>query len=129
MKAAKIKLFIRIKHGEGKHVYAAPAWNRNHTLRTAYVVDGKHEHLPEGIYCLRYGKGGKRVWKSIGTNADRALVALATRSTTSSRLPLAADLPSSYPVTASLHRMFHRRSRWSRTRRSCLTPSRNILVS
>jgi integrase/recombinase XerD len=39
------------------------------------VVDGKPEHHPDGVYHLRYAAGGKRVWESVGSDAQLALIA------------------------------------------------------
>ena len=77
MRTPKVRLYIRIRSADGRDAYADPAWNRNRTLRAAYaMVRGQAEHHPEGCYYLRYLRSGKRVWQSVGSDADVALVAL-----------------------------------------------------
>lgn len=77
MKASKEKFYIRIRRQDGKDAFVDPVWNRNRTLRGGYAqVDGALSHDPEGIYYLRYLRQGKRVWESVGVDADLATLAL-----------------------------------------------------
>jgi hypothetical protein len=39
------------------------------------LVAGQPEYHPEAVYYLRYLKAGKRIWQSVGTEADAALAA------------------------------------------------------
>jgi integrase/recombinase XerD len=76
-KTPKVRLYMRTRSTEGRDVFLDPAWNRNHTLRAGYALaHGKPEHHPEGIYYLRFLRRGKRVWQSVGSEADAAIVAL-----------------------------------------------------
>ena len=76
-RSCKVRLYIRIRCADGKSAYATPAWNKNHTLREGYaIVDATAEAHPEGVYYLRYLNGARRVWHSIGADADVALTAL-----------------------------------------------------
>lgn len=77
MRTPKVRLYIRIRSAGGKYTFHDPAWNRNRTLRAAYALVNRQPHLhPEGVYYLRYLRGAKRVWHSVGTDPDAALVAL-----------------------------------------------------
>ncbi len=77
MRAPKVRLYIRVRLTDGRDVYADPVWNRNRSLRGGYAtVDGVHQHHPDGVYYLRYARGGKRVWDSVGKEPDLALTAL-----------------------------------------------------
>lgn len=51
MRTPKIRLYIRVRRADGTYAYAAPAWNRNRTLRSGFAdVQGHSEYHPEGIY-------------------------------------------------------------------------------
>ena len=77
MKAPKVRLYIRIRRADGTDACADPAWNRNRSLRAGYAtVAGRLESHPEGVFYLRYARGGKRLWESIGTDPDLAITAL-----------------------------------------------------
>ncbi len=77
MKAPKVRLYVRVRHSDGRYSYLDPAWNRNRTLRAGYaLVAGQPEHHPEGVYYLRFLQGSKRVWQSVGPQPDRAQAAL-----------------------------------------------------
>ena len=77
MKAPKVRLYIRVRQPDGRYSYLDPAWNRNRTLRAGYaLVDGQPEHHPEAVYYLRFLRGDKRVWQSVGAQPDQAVVAL-----------------------------------------------------
>jgi len=72
-----VRLYIRIRHADGIYAYTDPGWNKNRTLRAGYaIVDGKPESHPEGVYYLRFLRGSKRVWQSVGMEPDAALAAL-----------------------------------------------------
>lgn len=77
MRSPTVRLYIRVRRAEGSYAYTDPAWNKNRTLRAGYaMVDGQPEPHPEGVYYLRFLRGTKRVWQSIGTEPDGALAAL-----------------------------------------------------
>lgn len=77
MKTPTVRLYIRIRRTDGSYAYTDPAWNKNRTLRAGYaMVDGQPEPHPEGVYYLRFLRGSKRVWQSIGMEPDAALAAL-----------------------------------------------------
>lgn len=72
----QVRLYIRIRLTTGKRVYADPAYASNGRIKPFYAVIGdKLEHHPEGVYHLRYAKAGKRMWKSVGTDAYAAITA------------------------------------------------------
>ncbi len=65
VKSPKVHLYIRVLTAAGGSVFAEPVWNKNRTLRAGYAeVDAKHH--PEGIYYLRFRRGGKSVWEAVG---------------------------------------------------------------
>jgi integrase/recombinase XerD len=77
VKTHKVRLYIRVRLSDGRYAFLDPVWNRNHTLRAAYVLRNGHpEHHPEGTYYLRFLSSGKRVWQAAGAEADAALAAL-----------------------------------------------------
>jgi integrase/recombinase XerD len=77
VKTPKVRLYIRVRHSDRRYAYHDPAWNRNRTLRAHYaLVDGQPEHHPEGVYYLRFLRGGRRLWESVGSEPDGALSAL-----------------------------------------------------
>ena len=77
MRTLKIALYIRVRLATGRYAYAKPAWNKNRTLRQGYaMVAGKPECHPEGVYYLRFLRGKKRTWSSVGPNPDQANAAL-----------------------------------------------------
>jgi integrase/recombinase XerD len=79
-KSCKVRLYIRIRRADRQYAYTEPAWNGNRTLREGYaLVGGRVEAHPEGIYYLRYLRGKKRIWESVGSAADVALTALSNK--------------------------------------------------
>jgi hypothetical protein len=73
----QVRLYIRIRRSDGRHTFEDLVSNRNRTLRVHYaVVQGRPEHHPEGRFYLRYLHNKKRIWQSVGSNGDVALVAL-----------------------------------------------------
>jgi integrase/recombinase XerD len=76
MANSKVVLLLRVRLGDGKRVYAAPAIAKNGKIKPlAAVVDGKVEHHPEGIYALRYRDQGRLMYRQVGTNPDTAQAA------------------------------------------------------
>ena len=72
----QVRLYIRVRLANAKRVYADPAYASNDRIKPLYaVIDDKLEHHPEGVYHLRYVKSGKRIWKSVGTDAYAAITA------------------------------------------------------
>jgi integrase/recombinase XerD len=72
----QVRLYIRIRLANGTRIYANPGYASNGRIKPLYaVIDDKLEHHPEGIYHLRYAKAGKRIWKSVGAEADAAITA------------------------------------------------------
>jgi integrase/recombinase XerD len=70
-------LYLRVRSATGAWIYIKPAKSPNHKLKPLYgIVDGAAKRCPEGSYHLRYRVDGKRVWESVGTDADLATVAL-----------------------------------------------------
>jgi integrase/recombinase XerD len=77
VKTPKVRLYIRVRQRRGHYAFLQPVWNRNHSLRASYaLVAGEAEYHPEGCYYLRFLRKGKRIWQSVGTDADVALVSL-----------------------------------------------------
>ncbi|HEY1984240.1 MAG TPA: site-specific integrase [Terracidiphilus sp.] len=77
MKSPTVRLYIRIRRADGDYAYADPVWNRNRTLRAGYaILNGRPEAHPEGTYYLRFLRGKKRVWQSVGSESDAVLAAL-----------------------------------------------------
>ncbi len=71
----KAHLYIRIKMQDGSRSFCEPVYAANRKLKPGYaIVKGKPEHHQEGVYHLRYLRGEKRVWESVGTDAQEALL-------------------------------------------------------
>jgi hypothetical protein len=71
----KAHLYIRIKMQDGSRPFCEPVYSANRKLKPGYaVVHGKPGHHHEGVYHLRYLRGEKRVWESVGTDAQEALL-------------------------------------------------------
>jgi hypothetical protein len=68
-------LKIRVRLSDGSRPFLDPVLSANGKLKPlCAVVRGKPEHRPEGSYFLRYATpDGKRVWKSVGKDAQLAL--------------------------------------------------------
>jgi hypothetical protein len=76
MPASTVRLKIRVKLPSGSRAYVDPVFSSNNKLKPLYgLVDGKPRHHPEGVYHLRYVKGGRRVWESVGNDPQVALTA------------------------------------------------------
>lgn len=76
MKSPVVRLKIRVRFADGSRPYLDPVTSANGKLKPLYaVVHGEPEHHPEGSYFLRYAREGKRVWESVGTDAQLALLA------------------------------------------------------
>lgn len=76
MKSPVVRLKIRVRFADGSRPYLDPVTSANGKLKPLYaVVRGEPEHHPEGSYFLRYAREGKRVWESVGTDAQLALLA------------------------------------------------------
>gem|GEM_PF-268397 len=74
MRTRNVNLLLRIRETDGKRSYKCPVIAANGKLKPLYaVVNGKPEHHPEGVYCLRYSKSGKRVWEEVGKDAGKAI--------------------------------------------------------
>lgn len=72
----QVRLYIRVRLASRKRVFAHPAYAANGRIKPLYaVIDNELEHHPEGVYHLRYVKGSKRVWESVGTDAYAAITA------------------------------------------------------
>jgi integrase/recombinase XerD len=75
-KVVQVRLYIRVRLASGKRIYANPAYAANGRIKPLYaVIADQLEHHPEGVYHLRYVKGGKRVWEPVGTDAYAAITA------------------------------------------------------
>ncbi len=71
----KVRLYVRIRLSDGTRQYADAVYAANGKLKPKYAaVDGHSRHHPEGVYYLRYLSGAKRVWESVGSDAQLALL-------------------------------------------------------
>lgn len=62
MPASTVPLKIRVKFPNGSGAYLDPVFSSNSKLKPLdALVDDKPRHYPEGVYHLRYPKGGNRV--------------------------------------------------------------------
>ena len=59
----------------GSGVFLAAYGKNSKILPQRALVDGQVELHPEGKYHLRYTKGGKQVFESVGADANTAVVA------------------------------------------------------
>ncbi len=76
MKSTAVRLYIRVRRPDGTRLFALPVLAGNGRLRPHFaMLDGRPQHCPDGVYHLRYAKGGKRVWENVG--ADPQLASLA----------------------------------------------------
>jgi hypothetical protein len=76
MSAPTVRLKIRVKLPNGSRAYVDPVFSPNNKLKPHYgLIDGRPQHHPEGVYHLRYVKGGKRVWEPVGNDPQVALTA------------------------------------------------------
>jgi integrase/recombinase XerD len=76
MPVPAVRLKIRVRFPNGSRAYVDPVFSSNSKLKPSYaLVDGKPEHHPEGVYNLRYVRGGKRVWHPVGCDAQAAMTA------------------------------------------------------
>ncbi len=69
-----VRLKIRVRLVNGSRPFLDPVFSANGKLKPLQaVVNGKPEHHPEGVYFLRYRKGEKRAWESVGSDPQLAL--------------------------------------------------------
>jgi hypothetical protein len=74
MPVPAVLLKIRVRLSNGSRAYVDPVFSFNGKLKPHYaLVDSKPD--PEGIYNLRYVKGGRRIWDAVGTDPQVALTA------------------------------------------------------
>jgi len=103
VKTPKVRLYIRVRQSDGRYAYHDPAWNRNRTLRANYaLIDGLPEHHPEGMYYLRFLRGGRRLWESVGPEPDGALTALRNTEHDLDAITLGRKATNSSPVPFSI---------------------------
>jgi hypothetical protein len=77
LKTRKVRWYVRVRRPDGRDAFVDPIWNRNRTLRAGYaLVRGQPEQHPKACYYLRYLRGGRPVWQSVGSDPDAALAAL-----------------------------------------------------
>jgi integrase/recombinase XerD len=103
VKSPKVHLYIRVLTAAGGSVFAEPVWNKNRTLRAGYAeVDSKHH--PEGIYYLRFRRGGESVWEAVGPEPDAAIVALRRTEHTLQATSLGLEVvnPTASPQSATI---------------------------
>jgi hypothetical protein len=76
-----VSLYIRIKTEDGKKPFCQPVYLTKGRLRPLYaVVDGEHQHRPEGIYYMRFGtEDGKQQMVPLGNDPYVALDKLAAQ--------------------------------------------------
>lgn len=92
MAAQSVALYLRIKTSNGWS-FAKAAFTKQNLPRPLYaVVNGTHEHHPEGVYHLRFQNKGKRTWQPIGKDASLGLVALQNK---------AKEIETGKPVTST----------------------------
>jgi hypothetical protein len=65
MPAPTVRLKIRVKLSNGSRAYIDPVFASDKIKPMYGLVNGKPQHHPEGVYHLRYLKGGNRVWESV----------------------------------------------------------------
>ncbi len=76
MRSPVVRLKIRVRLPDGSRPYLDPVFSGNNKLKPGYaLLDGGPAHFPDGVYHLRYLKGTARVWETVGTDAQLALIA------------------------------------------------------
>jgi integrase len=71
-----VSLHVRIELLDGRRVYRPPAFTKNNKLLAEYAMVGAiPEHHPEAVFAMRYTERGKRVWKAVGKDPNKALAA------------------------------------------------------
>jgi hypothetical protein len=64
MPAPTVRLKIRVKLSNGSGAYVDAVFVSNNKLKPMHgLVNGKPQNHPEGVYHLRYLRGGNRVWE------------------------------------------------------------------
>jgi len=76
MSVPTVRMKIRVKLATGSRAYVNPVLSPNGKLKPhCALVRGCSEHHPEGVYHLRYLKGGKRIWDDVGSDPQLAMTA------------------------------------------------------
>jgi integrase/recombinase XerD len=71
-----VRIKIRVRLADGSYPFLDPVVSGNGKLKPSYaIVNGKHEHHPEGVYHLRFATHGKRQWEPVGSDAQFAQIA------------------------------------------------------
>jgi hypothetical protein len=74
MKVPIVRLKIRVRLPDGSRPYLDPVFAANSKLKPSFaLLNDKPTHCPDGVYHLRYLKGGTRVWEAVGSDAQFAL--------------------------------------------------------
>jgi hypothetical protein len=74
LKQPVVRLKIRVRLPDGSRPYLDPVPSAKGKLKPLFAfVDGNAEYHPEGVYFLRYARGGKRIWKHAGMDWQLAL--------------------------------------------------------
>jgi integrase/recombinase XerD len=77
MRSSPVSLYLRVRLADGGWFYAPSVAGSNGRIRPLHaLIEGKPVYRAEGVYYLRYSLDGKRIWRSVGSDASLALVAL-----------------------------------------------------
>jgi len=77
MRSSPVSLYLRVRSPEGGWLYARSVTASNGRIRPLHaLIDGKPVYRAEGVYYLRYSLDGKRIWRTVGSDASLAQVAL-----------------------------------------------------
>lgn len=99
MQSPVVRIKLRVRRPDGSRAYLKPVYTANHKLRPLYaLVEGRPVQFCDGVYHLRYQSGGRRIWESVGSDAQLALTKKAKReralAATAAGIALANDAPS-----------------------------------
>jgi integrase/recombinase XerD len=80
MKKPIVRLKLRVRLPDGSRPYLEPVFTANKKLKPGYPRHhGQNGHWPDGVYHLRYLKGGRRIWEAVGSDAQLAQTKLMQR--------------------------------------------------
>jgi hypothetical protein len=75
MKSPIVRLKFRVRHPDGSRPYLDPVFSGNNKLKPGYAqLNDTPIHFVDGVYHLRYLKGGTRVWEAVGSDPQLALI-------------------------------------------------------
>lgn len=98
-----VKLYIRGRLPDGSYPYLKPAYSaRGRLLPSQGIRDGQRITIPDASYYLRYTRGDKRIWESVGPEPGLALACLQRRTLTIQMGEMEDSVLDAVPIPAPL---------------------------